>query len=342
MSELRVGIVGTGWVSGEHITAFETNPNTTVVALCGRTKEGATGKAAEYNLHCAIYDDYTKMLENEKIDIISIASPPIVHAEHAIAAAQAGKHIMLEKAMANTLEDIRAIRDAVAQAKVKSVVSFVLRWNPLFDIIKQQLSQDALGNVFYGEVDYFHGIGPWYGQYSWNIKKEMAGSSLLSAGCHALDALRWFMGGTVTEVTQYKTRGDGPDFKAYEYDPTTVTILKFDDGRIGKVTSCIECIQPYVFDINLIGTEGSIRNNKIFSRKSFPGQTTWAEVPTILPDSGDVTEHPFQHEVDHLVECIQNDVESHTNIADAYITHEIVLAADKSGDEGVTVKLPLD
>ena len=60
-----------------------------------------------------------------------------------------------------------------------------------------------------GEVDYFHGIGPWYKQYEWNIKKEVGASSLLSAGCHALDALRWFMGGEVEEVMQYATAGGG-------------------------------------------------------------------------------------------------------------------------------------
>jgi predicted dehydrogenase len=341
MKQLNVGIVGTGWVSGEHIAAFGGNPHTKVVALCGRTKEGAVAKAAETNLDCTIYTDYIAMLAHPELDVVSIATPPNLHAEQAVAAAQAGKHLLLEKAMANTLEDIRAIRDAVTEAKVKSVVSFVLRWNPLFEIIKTQLANESLGRLFYGEVDYFHGIGPWYGQYSWNIRKDMGGSSLLSAGCHALDALRWFMGGTIVEVTQYRTRGDGADFKDYEYDPTTVTICKFEDGRIGKVTSCIECIQPYVFNINLVGTEGTFRNNKVYSPKNYPGQTDWVEIPTILPDSGDVTEHPFQHEVDHLVECIQQDVESHVNIADAYITHEIVLAADRSGIEGKSVSLPL-
>ncbi len=341
MSQLKVGIVGTGWVSGEHIAAFQNNPHTEVVALCGRSAEKVQAKADKCSLECTHYTDYDAMLAHEGLDVISIATPPNVHAEQAVKAAQAGKHILLEKAMANTLEDIRAIRDAVAEAKVKSVVSFVLRWNPLFDIIKQQLAEDTLGRVYFGEVDYFHGIGPWYGQYSWNIKKEMAGSSLLSAGCHALDALRYFMGGKVVEVTQYATRGDGPEFEAYEYAPTTVTLLKFEDGRIGKVASCIECIQPYVFNINLVGTEGTFKNNKLFSRKSFPGQTDWVDIPTVMPDSGDVAHHPFKHEVDHFVECIQNDVESHVNIADAYITHEIVLAADKSGEEGGPVSLPL-
>ena len=135
-----------------------------------------------------------------------------------------------------------------------------------------------------GEVDYFHGIGPWYKQYEWNIKKEVGASSLLSAGCHALDALRWFMGGEVEEVMQYATAGGGPSFTEYEYAPTTCTILKFTDGRIGKVTSCIECVQPYVFNINLVGTHGTIKNNQIWSKSQFPGQTTWVTVPTILPE----------------------------------------------------------
>lgn len=341
MTTLGVGIIGTGWVVGEHIHAFTNNPHTEVRAICGRSTAKAEAKAAECGIACTAYDNLDAMLAADGIDIVAVATPPHVHREHAVAAAKAGKHLLLEKAMANTLEDIRDIRDAVSDAGVKSVVSFVLHWNPLFDIIKKQLAAGTIGNVFYGEVDYFHGIGPWYGQYAWNIKKEVGGSSLLSAGCHALDALRYFMGGEVAEVTQYATAGKGADFAAYEYNPTSVTILKFTDGRIGKVASCIECIQPYVFDIKLMGTGGSIYNNKIFSREAYPGQTGWTTVPTILPDSGDVTHHPFQGEVDHLVDCIQKNEESHVNVADAYVTHEIVLAADRSGETGQPVALPL-
>ncbi|MFM1919897.1 MAG: hypothetical protein RLZZ303_1531 [Candidatus Hydrogenedentota bacterium] len=341
MDKMGVGIVGTGWVSGEHIRAFQRNPHTKVIALCGRTPAKARAKADECGLDCETTDNFQHLLDHPDIDIISIATPPHVHRDQAVAAAKAGKHLMLEKAMANTLPDLRDIRDAAADSGVKSVVSFVLRWNPLFEIIKAQLAAQSIGNVFYGEVDYFHGIGPWYGQYGWNVKKEIGGSSLLSAGCHALDALRWFMGGEVAEVFQYATFGKGKDFAEYEYNPTSVTVLKFTDDRLGKVASCIECIQPYVFNINLVGTEGTIKNNRIYSRKAYPGQTSWVEVPTILPDSGDVTHHPFQDEANHLVDCILNDKESDTSIADAYKTHEIIIAADRSGTEGRPVALPL-
>lgn len=341
MAQMGVGIVGTGWVSGEHIRAFETNAHTKVVALCGRTEAAAKAKAAECGIQCDTFGDYEKMLAHPDVKIVSIATPPHLHKQQAVAAAQAGKHLMLEKAMATTIDDARAIRDAVAKAGVKSVVNFVLRWNPLFEIIKTQLSDDAIGAIIMGEVDYFHGIGPWYKQFGWNVKKDVGVSSLLSAGCHALDGLRWFMGGEIAEVFQYATHGHGADFKGYEYPPTTCTLLKFADGRIGKVASCIECVQPYVFNINLVGAHGTIKNNHIYSKKKFLGQTSWTTVPTILPDSGDVTHHPFVYEAAHLVECILSNRESHCNIADAFKTHEACFAADLSGKEGRPVKLPL-
>ena len=341
MDTFGVGIVGAGWVAGEHIRAFNTNPHTEIIALCGRNEARTKACAVEHGVRCDILTDYEEMVARDDIHIIAIATPPDCHCAQAVSAAKAGKHLLLEKAMATTVEEARAVRDAVAEAGVKSVVSFVLRWNPLFEIIKTQLADDAIGKVFLGEVDYFHGIGPWYKQYGWNVKKKVGVSSLLSAGIHAVDALRWFLGGEIVEVYQYSTFGKGIDFSDYEYDPTSCTICKFSDGRIGKVASSIECIQPYVFNINLVGTSGTIRNNKIYSRTKFPGQSTWVEVPTVLPDSGDVTHHPFTSEVIHLVECILSDEESHVNVADAYKTHEVCFAADLSARKGKPVRLPL-
>ena len=341
IEKFGVGIIGSGWVAGEHARAFQANPHAEVRAVCARTRLQAESFAAASGLLCGAYDDPAAMLQREDIDIAVVATPPDLHCEQAVAAARAGKHLLLEKPMATTLDDARTIRDAVSGAGVKSVVSFVLRWNPLFSIIKAQLEDNAVGAVFFGEVDYFHGIGPWYKQYGWTIKKDVGVSSLLSAGCHAMDALRWFMGGAIVEVTQYATDVRGPDFSEYEYAPTTCTLCRFEDGRIGKVASSIACVQPYVFNINLVGEHGTIRNNQIYSRTKYPGQSSWATVPAILPDSGDVAHHPFTEEAAHLVDCIQFDEESHASVADAWVTHEICFAADLSGLTGKPVTLPL-
>jgi predicted dehydrogenase len=340
MQELGVGIIGTGWVSGEYVRAFQANPHTKVMGLVSRDLARAQAKAAAFNApHCRAYARLDEMLADSSIQIVVICTPHHLHAAQGIAAAQAGKHLILEKPVALDLEGLRELQAAVRTAQVKTVVSFVLRWNPLFEMIKTFQADGLLGNLFLAEVDYFHGIGPWYGQYEWNIKKEIGGSDLLTAGCHAVDGLRWFVGAPPVEVFAYGNVSRNNPLQ-YEYDPNSLTMVKFQDGTIGKVACSIECVQPYIFNIALFGDQGTIRNNQIFSQH-WPGQKGWATFPTILPDSGDVSHHPFRDEVQHLVDCILNDRESHANLEDAAVTHEICFASQISAREKRPVRLPL-
>ena len=340
MKELGVGIIGTGWVSGEYIRAFQANPHTEVVGLVSRDRARAEAKAAAFNAtHCRAYERVDEMLADSSVHIVVICTPHHLHAVQGIAAAQAGKHLVLEKPVALDLEGLRELQAAVRAAGVKTVVSFVLRWNPLFEMIKGFQADGLLGNLFLAEVDYFHGIGPWYGQYEWNIKKEVAGSDLLTAGCHAVDGLRWFVAARPVEVFAYANTSRNNPLN-YEYEPNSLTMVKFEDGTMGKVASSIECVQPYIFNIALFGDQGTMRNNQIFSKR-WLGQKGWATIPTILPDSGDVTHHPFRDEVSHFVDCILNNRESHANLEDAAVTHEICFASQISAREKRPVALPL-
>ncbi len=338
MAQLGVAVIGSGWVSGEHIAAYERNPHTEVKVLCGRTEEGVGGKMKECGISCDIYTDYDKVLERKDIDIISICTPNHLHAEEAIKAAEAKKHILMEKPIALNMEELNSVRYAVEKAGVKTLTSFVLRWNPLFGIIRSLIDSGEIGDIFYGEVDYFHGIGPWYKQYAWNVKKDIGVSSLISAGCHAVDGLLWFIGDDVVEVSAYSVKGGAEELKEYEYDPTQVTIFKFKNGAIGKVASSIECKMPYVFNVFLLGKNGTIRNNQLYSDR-LSGQTAWAMIPTILPDSGDVTHHPFEGEIDHFVDCILNDMDTLVDMKNAFRTHEVIFAADRSAAQEKPVKI---
>jgi predicted dehydrogenase len=261
MKSLGVGIVGTGWVSGEHIKAFEANPHTEVRGIVSRDEARASAKAREHGLaHCRAHNLLESLLSDSDIQIVSICTPHHLHAAQGIAAAKAGKHLMLEKPVALDLASLREIQAAVRAAKVKTVVSFVLRWNPLFETLKALLADGVVGQLFYAEVDYLHGIGPWYAQYEWNIKRAIGGSSLLTGGCHAVDGLRWFVGRRAVEVFAYANFSHHNPL-AYEYEPNTVTLVKFEDGTLGKVASSVECVMPYVFNIELLGDAGTIRNN---------------------------------------------------------------------------------
>lgn len=340
MEKLGVGIVGTGWVSGEYIRAFEADHRTAVRAIVSREKDRAHAKTEEFKLGSArAYEHLEKMLHDPGIQIVVLATPHPFHVPQGIAAAQAGKHLVIEKPVALNMEGLRQLQAAVHAAKVKTVVSFVLRWNPLFMTIRAMLADGLVGKIFSAELDYLHGIGPWYAQYHWNIRKEMGGSSLLTAGCHAVDGLRWFVSKKAVEVFAYaNTSPDNP--LHYEYEPNSVTLVRFEDGTIGKVASSIECVMPYAFRIQLLGDQGTIRNNQIFTKR-WPGQNGWASIPTVLPDSGDVTHHPFRDEIRHFVDCILEDRESHANLDDAALTHEICFASEISAREHRPVSLPL-
>lgn len=336
MSEIGIAMLGTGWVAGEHIKSFRKTPGCKVVALCSRTEEGARAKAAETGATDArIYGSLEEMLKDTAVDAVSICSPPHLHPEQSILAAQAGKHLLIEKSVANDAASLGKMLRAVESAGVKTVVSFVLHWNPEFLWIKKMLDTSAIGSIFYAEVDYWHNIGPQYGQYTWNVKRDIAGSVWLSAGCHAVDAIRWCVGSEIEEVTAYSNKVN----KEYEYDTNAVAVLKFKKGAIGKLSASFDVQSPYAFNIDLLGDKGSIRDNHIYAREYFAGQTDWITVPTVRPDSGDVSHHPFDGEIAHFIDCIRTNTESPLNLADAAKTHAVCFALETSANEGRPVRL---
>jgi len=168
-----------------------------------RRKESAQRLVDKFALDCAVGDDFDQVVADPRVDIVNLSGPNHVHTAQGIAAAKAGKHILMEKPMCLSMEENRALSDAVARAGVKSVVSFVLRWNPLVENLKSLLAGGAIGELFYVEVDYWHGLSDWWTGFEWASKRETGGSTMLTGGCHAVDALRWFAGDEVEEVTAF-------------------------------------------------------------------------------------------------------------------------------------------
>jgi len=337
--KLGVAIHGAGWVAGAHAASWKKNPHVKVVSVSDLDPQRARRFVEEHGLDCETRADYDEVLRDNRVDIVDVTSPSHVHAEQGIAAARAGKHVLVEKPIALGMEENRALRDAVAEAGVKSLAGFVLRWNPAAQTIKSLVDSGAIGELFYLEMDYWHGLGPSHHAWGLHSKKRTGGSSMLLGGCHAVDAMRWFAGDEVEEVSAFSNNKKG----LFEYDANVVAVMKFRGGIIGKTSTLFDAEMPYQFDLDLAGTEGTIRDNRVWSKKLFPGQTSWATVPTILPDSADVQHHPFDAEMNHFADCILQDRESHCNIADAYRTHELCMAIDRSIEEGGrAVRLPLD
>ncbi len=336
MKKYNVGIIGYSWAAGAHIEAINKTSRAQVTALCSSRKFDDDEISSRHGCRIKCYTDLSEMLADPDLDAVSICSYPADHAKQAVMAAAAGKHLIIEKPIALTWGDCLAVKEAVENAGVRTCVCFECRFSSQLTTIKAVIDQGLLGQIHYGEVDYYHGIGPWYGQFRWNVKKEAAGSSLLSAGCHALDALLLFMGNEIETVSSFSTFSANPDFARYEYPTTSVTLLKFRDGRVGKVTSVIDCLQPYYFHIHLVGSEGSLLDNKFYStRLGGLNKGKWSELSMKMLDSGDVSDHPYLNQFEAFFAALDNGRDMPlTSLADALHAHEIIFKADRSSGTG--------
>ena len=327
---LGAAINACGWVASEHAKAYLNNPHTTLVGVTSRHRESAERLVSRLGLDCRIYPDYEALLDDPDVDIVSVTTPNFLHARNAIDAARAGKHICLEKPAGINEDELTEMAAAVRQAGVRSVMSYVLRWNQLVVDLKSLIARGALGELFFCETDYWHGIGEVIRADRWIARPELAGSAMLTGGCHAVDMARNLCG-EITSVSAYSH--NNPEL-GFDYDTTTVACVQFESGAVGRVSSCLEIVAPYHFNIRIMGTEGTADDNRIWSRILAPEQNGWLEIPCITPNSGDVAHHPFQQEIDHLVECILEERDPVPDIADGIRTSRVCLAIDRSAAAG--------
>lgn len=370
---LGVGLVGIGWCASEHIKAFNRNPHTEVVYLCGRDEGRVKANLEKYKVQASgarITSRYDYLLESPEVDIISITTPNDLHAGQAVAAARARKHIVLEKPTGLDRRELVQIRDAVRKAKVRTIVSFELHYNPYLRFVHWLRESGRLGDILFARFQYLSRITDWYAGWNWVRTKKSGRSHLLAAGCHAVDALRWCSGLEPVEVSAYATRVT----KGYEF-PTTITANmrlapkwggKASASRplLGQVVSSTDFQLPYTFGVELMGTRATLRDDLIIWKDEpisiealrtanpysdvrlhearYGSESPAIRIEAIMPDSADVSHHPFQGEMDELVDCIREKRESHLNVHDAQKTMEVCIAADLSAERGgKAVKLPL-
>ena len=340
VKKFNVGIIGYGWAASAHIAAINASESGQVTAICSGRKLDPSELASKYNNPIRIFDDVDRLLADPGVQIVSICSFPDRHVDHAIRAARAGKHLIIEKPICLSPNDLKRVRGEVKKAGVKACVCFECRFSSQFLATKALIDRGLLGTLHYGEVDYYHGIGPWYGQFRWNVKKAQGGSALLSAGCHALDALRLCMESEVVEVMSVATKSAAAAFAAYEYPSTSVTILKFKNGSVGKCTASIDCLQPYYFHTHLVGSKGSLLDNKFHSTDLRTGKESWSTLNFKPLDSGDVSDHPYQTQFEAFFDSLAQGRDMPlTSLEEAARTHEILFAADRSAELGRPVKL---
>jgi predicted dehydrogenase len=190
-------------------------------------------------------------------------------------------------------------------------------------------------------VDYFHEVGPSVGQYEWNRLRVGGGSSLLSVGCHSVDALLALVGSDAVEVSSYATGSDHPVFARYEYPTSSVTIIRFASGAVGKVASVMDAWQPYYFRVHLVGRDGVILDGKLWSsRIDGLEPDRWTDLGVRLESSADVVHHSYEQQFRAFFTALAADRDMpQTSLSESARAFELVFAADRSAALGRPVRL---
>lgn len=339
--KVGAAIWGAGWVTSGHIDGWVNNPRATLVAMGSRRGEQVKQRLREAGLEgkVEVYDSLEKMLARSDVDALSICLPSNAQAEAAIKAAESGKNLLIEKPIAKTLPQLRTLVEAIRRTNVKAMAGFVLRWNPMVQLARRMVTEGWLGKVIYARLAYLHELGNWYSGWAWARTREQGGTVTLLGGCHAIDTARYLVNQEAVEVVAFSTRGNREDF---EYDPTIAGLVRFSDGAIAHIAASQELHMPYQFPIELMGSRGALREGRLWS-DALAGQTDWVSIPTVMPDSGQVSHHPFRAEIANFVDGILDGSPLQSSIEDAAKTHEIVFAMDASAAEGgkvITLPLP--
>jgi predicted dehydrogenase len=232
MAEVRFGIVGPGKVGSLHASALARIPGARVAAVAGRGTERAQALAA---IHGARVDEsLEQMIERGDVDAVAICTPHPLHRDGAIAAAEAGLHVLVEKPMALTAADCDAmIAAAAASRTVLSVVS-QRRWYRPVRRVKDAIDDGRIGEPGLATVEVLGWRGPDYydmDQWRGTLAGE-GGGVIVNQAVHQLDLLRWFLG-PLAEVDGWTLNLNHPEI---DVEDTAVAIVRFESGAVATLT----------------------------------------------------------------------------------------------------------
>ncbi|MBQ0102523.1 MAG: Gfo/Idh/MocA family oxidoreductase [Firmicutes bacterium] len=335
---LSVGVIGMG-MGFAHAKSVAINPNAQLTWLCDIDAEKVKAKAEEIGVKgVKTTTDYKEMLKDPNLDAVIIASPDMLHKEMVEACVKAKKHVLCEKPLALTREDIDAIVAAANSYNKVFMVGQICRYTPGFVEAKKRIDAGEIGELTFVESEYAHDYTHIYRGGSWRVDPTRNG--LVGGGCHAVDLLRWIVGKNPEVVTGLGTHKTFADVTPY--DDTHVAILKFPDGVIGKVFCSISCRRDYTMRSVFYGTKGTIiTDNTSPTMKVFhlneDGQSSSPETVEL-----NIKNHNTDGEFAEFCACIMEGKKNATPVEEGANTIAACLAIMESANAGgkpVKVKL---
>ena len=348
---LKIGIIGAGAISLEHIKGYQNNPNCEIVAIADLNLALAQKRAEEYGIKKAC-QDYKVLLADSEIDAVSIVTPTFTHKDIVIDALNAGKHVLCEKPPALHADDVRKCAE-VAKATGKLLMyAFVCRFKEESQYLKSYFDGRKLGELSYVEAvrTYRHTEF-----YSWFADRSKSGGFLFDAGIHELDLALYLMGypkpKTVLGFTSSKNNallGKVKNGDTYESVDTTkgihtmesfcgATIILDNNVYLHIKSACIDnCVNPSRY-IEFSGTKAGVLLDM---------NTAEADLKLLELENGYYNKkepiiqkaNAYAAEINHFIDCITNGTECICKPEEAIALIEILNAIYKSAETGKAIE----
>lgn len=353
MNKLRFAIIGCGRISYKHVEAIVSNKEEAeLVAVCDILKENAESKKAEYIkklgkvAEVSVYVDYKEMLEKEKIDAVSIATESGYHPEIAIYCMNKGKHVIVEKPMALSIEDADSMIKCAKDNNVKLCVSHQNRFNKPIQELRAAIEGNRFGRLVNGTARILWNRNmDYYTQAPWRGTWKQDGGTLMNQCIHNIDLLQWMLGGEVDTVySQCDTF-----LRDIEAEDFGAIIIRFKNGAIGIVEGSA-CVYPKNLEetLSIFGEKGTVAIgglavNKIETWRFADNKDNEAEI--LKAQEGDPDSvYGFGHTplYKNMIDAINNNREPLISGEEGKKGMSIILAAYKSRLTGMPIKFPME
>lgn len=332
MSILRAGVIGLG-VGAQHIAGYHACEGCEVAAICDFDPEVLSRIGQQYP-DITRYSSADALLDDDSINVVSIASYDDAHAAQVLKAIKAGKHIFVEKPLCLLREDAIAIRAALqANPQIKLSSNLILRMSPRFDDLRQRIADGQLGRLYHLEADYLYGR-------KYKLTEGWRGrvddySVILGGAVHMIDLLRWLSGDEIVAVSACGNPIATRETQ-FRYDDLAVGLLKFASGAVGKVSANFACVHPHFHALSIYGDLGTFINS--MQDATLIQQTTEGPLNQLL--STDYRTLPKGQLISGFVQAVLNDSDPPVTTDDVFRTLSVCFALQEAtqSDQWVTVE----
>ncbi len=338
--KIRFGIVGTGVISAFHIKALQQIEEVELVTICDIVEEKAKQYGDKYNLDWTT--NYDKMINDQNIDVISVVVPSGLHADLGIKAANAGKHVVVEKPIDITLEKADALIEACKKNIVTLGVISQLRFYDSMLKVYEIVNSGKLGKVIQGDAyikwyrsEEYYRSGGWRG-----TKKMDGGGAFMNQGVHYIDLLLSVMGSVKSVISKVKTVA-----RNIEVEDIGMAMIEFNSGALGVIQASTAMYPGLPARLEIHGTKGTIIfEGEVIKLVDIEGEESYQKENVDAkgaanPSNIDVS--PYVREYNDILSAIKENREPKVSGTEARKALELILAIYKSSELNKAVELPL-